>query len=290
MKVRELHASEIVTYNLCPRMYRYQYVDRLVPNVTDHKPFLGRGVHKGLEVYYSSSPHNAEAGLAAYVQWIQEETAKMSTDMPPDVAEQYQKDFELGQKMLEHYFSWAQANDGFEVVSMEQPFEVPIWTPRGRRAPKVKHVGRFDGIVRDIYGSLWLMEFKTYSQVPSESDLRLDQQAGYYLVAARQLFPDDTVAGIIYTILKKVDPARAKSEPIYRTWVMRNEHEIEVLRRRLYHVYKRISEDKLFIPTPGQHCGWRCAYKQLCIAEEDGSDVNQLVEAFFTQKQEEEAA
>jgi hypothetical protein len=286
-KMRELHASEIVTYNVCPRMYRYQYVDKLVPNVPDHKPFLGSGVHKGLEAYYTDPSRRPEVGLDAYTKWMEEETAKISPDMTPEQVEEFQKDFELGKKMLAHYFEWARANDGFEVVSMEQPFEVPIWTPSGRKVPRVRHVGRFDGIVRDIYGSIWLKEFKTYSQVPSESELRLDAQAGFYLVAAEQLFPNDRVVGIIYTILKKVDPDRARGETVYRYWVMRNEHELQVLRKRLYVMYKRIAGDKEFPPTPGHHCGWRCSYRQLCIAEEDGSDVKDLVNTFYIKKEEE---
>lgn len=288
--MRELHASQITTYSVCPRMYRYQYVDRLIPKVTDHKLFLGTGVHQALAAYYEDDRRDADLAMRVYEAWVDVQMSEHRADMTPEVEEQFQKDAELGRKMLANYFPWARANDAFEVLAVEQPFAVPIWTPRGKPLRGVRQVGRFDGIARDIYGHLWLMEHKTYSQVPSESELRLDAQAGYYLVAAQQLFPDNPVVGVIYTILRKVDPARAKGDVIYRTRVMRNEHELEQLRNRLYVMYKRITSDKYFPPTPGMHCGWRCSYRQLCIAEEDGSDVMELINAFYETKNEKEVA
>lgn len=47
----EIHASQISAYQTCPRMYRYQYVERLVPRVTSPKLFIGRGCHEGLAAY-----------------------------------------------------------------------------------------------------------------------------------------------------------------------------------------------------------------------------------------------
>jgi hypothetical protein len=262
-------------------MYRYQYVDNLIPKVTDHKLFLGTGVHHALAAYYENDRRDSDFAMRVYNAWVELEMSRCASNMTLEVEEQFKKDAELGRKMLTNYFPWAMANDAFEVAAVEQPFAVPIWTPQGKPLRGVRQVGRFDGIARDIYGHLWLMEYKTYSQVPSESELRLDAQAGYYLVAAQQLFPDDQVMGVIYTILRKVDPARAKGDVIYRTRVMRNGCELEQLRNRLYVMYKRITSDKYFPPTPGMHCGWRCAYKRLCIAEEDGSDVKELIDVFY---------
>lgn len=286
--MRYLHASEITTYSVCPRMYRYTYVDRYAPKVTNHKLFLGSGVHAGLAAYYSDPWRSPQVGLDAYTKWVSKKMEEMLPDMTPEEQEQFDADARLGAKMLSAYFDWARAHDTFEVVTVEQEFETPVWKPNGKPARGIRHKGTFDGIARDVYGRLWLMEHKTYSQVPSESELRLDAQAGYYLVAAQQLFPNESVQGVIYTILRKVDPERAKSSIVHRSMVLRNQHEIDHLRERLYLMYRRITEDKHYLPTPGFHCGWRCAYRQLCIAEEDGSDVNELIAAFYTVQKENE--
>lgn len=279
--MRELHVSEITAYNACPRMYKYSYVDNLVPKVNDRKLFLGSGVHKALEAYYSGKD-----ALVAYEEWTKTELEKMAENMTPDDLTQFDEVIAMGRRLVEYYVPWAKANDTFEVVAAEQEFAVPIWAPDGP-VKDAAHVGRFDGIARDIYGGLWLMEHKTYTQIPSESALRLDPQAGYYLVAAQQLFPNEEVKGVIYTIIRKVDPNRARGEIVHRYRVLRNGHELERLRHRLYQMYKIITSDTEFIPTPGMHCNWMCRYRQLCIAEEDGSDVGALKDAFYTVRERE---
>lgn len=279
MAVREIHASEISTYKTCPRMYRYTYVKSLVPKTPSDKLFVGTGVHKGLAAYYSG-----EDPIAVYNNWLTAEIERLSQDAWPDQLRELEEKGALGAKLLEAYVKWAQANDSFEVIAVEQPFSVPIWTPKGRKSPGVRHVGTFDGIVRDIYGKIWLMEHKTYSQFPNETVLRLDEQAGYYLLAASQLFPNDTVTGVIYNVIRKTNPDRAKSDIIRRYTVIRNYHELSELKKRLYYAYRAIATDKICAPSPGFHCSWKCGYTSLCVAEEDGSDVKALIDALYTKK------
>ncbi len=272
----ELHVSQINTYNACPRMYRYQYVDCLTPKIYDHKLFLGTGVHFALANYYSGNDP-----LVAFNTWVEEELAKLPPNTDPETLKEFEKDADLGRALITHYVPWAQANDAFNVLAVEQEFVIPIRNPKTGRRCHAVYAGKFDGIAEDVYGNIWLMEHKTYSKIPSESELRLDSQAGYYLVAAQEVFPNKRVLGVIYTILRKVHPAKAKSEVIYRTQVLRNGCELALLQRRLYEMYRIIRSDKLFIPTPGFHCGWMCRYRQLCIAEEDGSDAQELVNALY---------
>ncbi|WP_026487666.1 PD-(D/E)XK nuclease family protein [Caldanaerobius polysaccharolyticus] len=276
MPVFELHASQITTYQTCPRMYRYQYVEHLVPKVTSPKLFLGRAGHAALAAYYSGKD-----ALAAYEADINQQLAQIEPYASPEEWDEFQSQAELGRKLIEAYVPWARANDTFRVLAVEQSFVVPIWGEK-RRISNAYYVGTFDGIAEDIYGNIWLMEHKFYKSVVSETVLRLDSQAGYYLMAASQLYPDRKVVGVIYTIIRKVDPVRARGGIIHRTRVLRNQHEIEGLRYRLYRIYRQIKTDKLFIPAPGFHCGWKCPYRELCVAEEDGSDVEGIKDMLFT--------
>jgi hypothetical protein len=275
----EMHVSQITAYQTCPRMYKYQYVERLAPRLTNPKLFLGKAGHAALAAYYQR-----QDALQAFDTDVQAQLEQMSPYMDPDSYLEFQEQAVLGRKLVEHYVRWAQENDDFRPIAIEQRFAVPVYAEDGRQVPGVYYIGVFDGIAEDVYGNLWLLEHKFYSSFVSETVLRLDSQAGFYLVAASDLYPDRNVVGVIYTMIRKVDPAKAKSSIIRRHKVFRNVYEQMQLRRRLYHLYQQIYHDSLFIPSPGFHCSWKCPYTELCIAEEDGSDTEALKEMLYTTK------
>lgn len=277
----EIHASQISTYKTCPRMYRYQYVDRLVPKVESEKLILGKGGHAALQAHYSG-----QDAVAAYDAWAQEQLGRFSAVAWPDELEKIESQLALGRKLVAYYVEWAKRNDGFRVLSAEQQFRVPVWSPKGRKVKGVWHAGTYDGVAEDVYGNLWLLEHKFYNRFPTETELRLNEQAGYYLLAATQLFPDRTVRGVIYTVIRKTNPDRAKDDVVRRWWVQRNGRELVALRNRLYHAYRAVTTDRTWMPSPGFHCTWQCAYTRLCLAEDDGSDVQELVDAFYNREEE----
>jgi hypothetical protein len=281
----EIHASQIAVYKTCPRMYRFRYVDRLVPKVESEKLVLGKGGHRALQAYYSG-----QDALATYDAWAEEQLARFSSVAWSDELAKIEDQLSLGRKLITYYVEWARRNDGFRVLSAEQQFRVPVWSPKGKKVPGVWHAGTYDGIAEDVYGNLWLLEHKFYNYFPSETELRLNEQAGYYLLAAVQLFPDRAVRGVIYTVIRKANPDRAKDDVVRRWWVQRNEHEIAALRDRLYYAYRAIAGDKVWAPSPGFHCTWQCAYTRLCLAEDDGSDTEELVDVFYTTEEEGVAA
>lgn len=275
----ELHVSQITTYQTCPRMYKYQYVERLVPRITSPKLFIGKAGHAALAAYYQRKD-----ALKAFDDDVKAQLEPMLADLDPDTYLEFQQQAELGRKLIEHYVQWAQMNDDFRPIAIEQQFAVPVYDEDGCQVPGVYYIGVFDGIVEDVYDNIWLLEHKFYSNFVSETVLRLDSQAGFYLTAAADLYPDRNVVGVIYTMIRKVDPAKAKSSIIRRHKVFRNTHEQLQLKKRLYHLYRRIYSDDLFIPSPGFHCSWKCPYTELCIAEEDGSDTEALKEMLYTTK------
>lgn len=269
MEIFELHTSQISDYRTCPRLYYFRHVERLAPKTDSPKLFLGSAVHYGIAAYYTR-----QDPFEAYDQYTTEFSNSDSELI---------KQIDLGRKLLEAYVTFARAKDNFEPVAIEQAFAVNIFQPCGntyRKLRGVKSVGRFDGIVRDDYGKIWLMEHKTCSSYPSDVELRLNEQAGYYLLAARQLF-DEPITGFIYNLIRKVDPKKAKTSVVERRRVTRTETELASLIGRLYRVYKQITRDKYFDPNPGMHCNWKCAYQQLCLGMEDGIDINPLKEELF---------
>lgn len=287
MHLKEVHGSAISSYKTCPRMYYYNYVEGLIPKTESAKLSLGRGVHQALAAYYAALGRemSEKAARAAYDEWAKEMEAvlAMSAIAADDEAA---KNIALGGAMLDEYLKFAAQNDDFFPYlvdgkpAIEVSFRAPVWSPTGQRVRGVWHVGTFDGVVQDSRGRLWLLEHKTAKDFPAELSLRLDEQVGFYLLAALQLFGTQP-AGVIYNVIRKVDPKRAKTDTVKRWRLVRSGHELFAMRDRLYHAVSTIRRDKVFMPSPGFHCVWKCAYTTLCECDHDGTDATPLKEHFF---------
>jgi putative RecB family exonuclease len=268
--VPQIHTSQISSYQVCPRMYYFAYVKKLVPIVESPKLMFGRGVHKGLEIYYQT--RKREDALVAYRKWLAEQDAPVEETTSENAA--------LGEQLLNSYIDYATKQDTFKTVAVEQQFVVPIWRPDGSPS-EYEHVGTVDGVVRNtIYGDLWLLEHKTARNFPTEFELQLNAQVSHYLLAAQQLF-DEQVRGVVYNVIRKVNPNRAKTPVIMRRLITRTPAELRNTMDQMYRVAERISHDEYFDPAPGFHCSWRCTYQQLCMCMQDGTDYTQLAAQMY---------
>jgi len=261
-------------------MYKYKYVDNIVPRVDNPKLFLGRGVHAGIAAYYEGKDP-----LKAFDDWLEGAASKIPDDARPADVESIIEPVRLGRKLVGAYVDFARQNDDFEVVAIEQDFRTPVWsmnpdTCELEVVPDVFHRGRLDGVVRDKNGRLWVLEHKTCAQFTNPILLQKSEQTGYYVLACKQLF-DEPVVGTIYNLIRKVDPAKARTDMIRRELVPCNDYEVGSYINRLYNAYNRIVTDDIMDPSSGQHCTWMCPYRVLCTGEDDGSDVASVVDELF---------
>lgn len=69
-----------------------------------------------------------------------------------------------------------------------------------------------------------------------------------------------------------------KREKFYR-----NQNEIRNQNYRIYNIAHDIYAGKgaKIYYRPNRDCGWRCAYKDLCLAQQDGSDIDYLIGSLF---------
>lgn len=115
--------------------------------------------------------------------------------------------------MLQHYTEWVEqdtskwSDKNLDFWKLETTFSVPFRTPSGRPSPRVFLAGRFDGVVRrKDDGSYWLLEHKTTRSISElVSSLDNDEQAGAYLIAAKELLSIQP-AGVLYNVLRKKVP------------------------------------------------------------------------------------
>ena len=115
--------------------------------------------------------------------------------------EEYASSLTLGLGMLDHYESFAKANDDFEVLFVERTFEVEIPGIEG-----AKYSLTPDGVVRDRFDRIWIIEHKTDKSIPENTDyLLMDEQCGRYILGL-YLATGMWAEGVIYNIARKKVP------------------------------------------------------------------------------------
>lgn len=287
--VSSIHVSGIKEYKTCPRMYYFGRVLELEPIRSNDKLSIGSGFHIGVGAYYQNN-RSADVAFRYYDTWAELLRESYNTDgLLVDTAS-LEGMIDDGRRYLGFYLDYAQTHDDFEVYAIEQTFEVPLWTPLDRKLRGVTHKGTFDGLIRDRQGKLWVMEHKTAAAFPSMGELDRDEQAGMYLLAALQLF-DEPVYGTVYNVTRKLKTSTRSKDPIVdRFYVMRNKNQLLSLRDNAYHTVQRMRRDDKYlqyVPSPGMHCGWMCAFPSLCEAMNDKDDWRAIANVWFKKRDEE---
>jgi len=279
----QLRNSQRSCFKDCRKKYEYDYIVGLRPKIPSRKLHLGTLVHEALAYYYNPANMlslSAENALALYKDRTHQELIKLQ--LPQDMLAEFEKDKELGYNMLKYYFEeFAPENDDFEVLSVEQEIQARVKTPTGH-ASHVLFGGRVDGTVSRQKQNL-IMEHKTAASVDTNG-LILDEQMSAYMWGSREMGMQ--IDGVIYNILRKVNPysARSKAPYVHREIIYRNETELKNQGKQLYQEAQDIRSCKNFYRTPSRDCNWKCDYRNLCIASLDGSDVDYLIEANYTKE------
>jgi len=172
--------------------------------------WFGTAMHYALEDYHG---HN-EFGkpMEALVHFPERWLEASDQPLPDDTYDL----LELGDKMLKYYMLWDKQN-GREYKTwwyegepqVEITFSIDMKTRRGRR---FQYSGRFDRIVKDPMGALWIQDYKTAKRLPSKTYLQIDAQAGAYAWAARRIFGVH-FEGVIFTHLLKQVAKGPKFKP-----------------------------------------------------------------------------
>lgn len=192
----ELTISDVKSFKSC-RTY-WDFNSSLRQNLTPKRRAahfaFGDVMHEAFRHYYLGDDP---------VEYFREHSNELIKDVDP-AYQGYEKLTELidmGPKLLSAYVSWAKPRDNFEVIAQEERHVVRLngVTPGSFLSFK------FDMLIK-MNGKHWLWDFKTTSQMPTDTEfLTVDDQAVAYQAAAEKHF-GFPVAGIIYQYIRKKNP------------------------------------------------------------------------------------
>jgi hypothetical protein len=200
-----IHVSDIGAFLQCRRAWNFSSnLRQHLTTIEPYKPFyLGTCVHKFFECYYDPMMRVVDG-----YDW--RNTALTDLFSAPN----YIKEFiDFGEQLFDQYLTW-QIEDksllgdcNFRPLSVEQSFDVPIYTPNGGRSSTVRFAGRVDGVWRSkVDGKLYLHEIKTTSSIDSRiGQLQFEMQPTAYMLAMREVY-NEPIAGVVYTLLRKKLP------------------------------------------------------------------------------------
>jgi hypothetical protein len=195
--ITRISATEVKAFAECRLAWHYSSANRMNirPKQAPMALFFGTGIHAALDQYYGKGVDPAQA----FKVWWDVELEQLF-DTYPNAADtldfaKLNTNKELGVGMLEHYVVWAKGQDNFKVLFTEIEFEVPIPGTDGLL------VGRFDGIVQDPAGYLWILEHKTFSVEPDYRALLIDAQTGKYQWACQELIRLGKLPGVPTTAI-----------------------------------------------------------------------------------------
>lgn len=205
-----LTVSELRCFRACPRRHYYQYVRRLRHASEAAALRFGSLIHRALETWFEVSKHidptnaeHRETRLAAAVASL--------LDGNPDPI-----DLAKARPLICGYdVRWG--TEPFEVLAVEQQFNVPLLNPETGAASRTYSLGgKIDAAIR-LNGQELLVEHKTASGDIGPGSgywerLRIDGQISVYFAGAKGLGLQ--VDGCLYDVIGKVALRQSKATPL----------------------------------------------------------------------------
>ncbi len=249
--------------------------------------WFGSGIHYALEDKYGDKRFvNAQDAFQAYVD---------ATLIAGTAPEHYAEDSVLALGMLRYYEDvWLEIEiDGAKrneletfvfngVPQIEQKFRIKIEVPN-KIYPDVYYEGIFDRVIVDEIGRLWVLDYKT-TQRFTKSDIYMNQQALTYYWAAKHLYPEKKVAGVVWwqfakrdpfdkdTRKQKINPTKDEDEYIKREWIpMKDINANNEYKNMCLQVRDMLNPNTSIYPSYGTHCRW-CSFRTSCQIKLDKDD------------------
>ncbi|WNM69969.1 exonuclease [Rhodococcus phage GuyFagieri] len=213
-----LRTSERKDFKRCPQRWWWAWRDGLRPAKQKHGAlWFGTGIHLALEKWYVVGTERGRDPVETWREFVGEQVEFIKVQIENGEAPEGSQTLwveagELGEAMLVAMKEEYGLDEDWEVLAVEESFEVKIAKP-GTREAVVVYAGTFDLVARQIStGKVYLWDHKTAKSIQT-GHLPLDDQAGSYWALANYVLRQkgiigkrEFIHGIVYNFLMKSPP------------------------------------------------------------------------------------
>lgn len=282
--------SEMSKFQRCRRQWALLYYYRWAVDPTTANPtgaaLLGTRIHAAMEAYYGYGIDPLTALGIIY------DTA---CHQRPDRVDDLQGEHSWAATMVSGYLDWAAENgldEEHEVVATERELETHIILTNGEMAVVT---GKLDQIVRrTLDGALQLRDWKTVATLGKADTILIDPQMRIYSALLAVSSGGMRVDGALYTMmLRSKRTARARGPFYEQVFVRYNDTEQASILTRVTGILDDMDRvtrqlnagvDHRLVAYPNpipDRCAWDCPFLQVCPMFDDGSRVNDALEATY---------
>jgi RecB family exonuclease len=312
--VRLVSNSEVQTYKDCPRRWWLAWYRGLTQRTADVQSpaATGNRIHAALAAYYVPDGETAADPLRTLEQAQREDLAAFEAQIPTSFDDgdwpgsdkvwelehlSLRSQFDLEHAMISGYMEWiveTGVDVELEVIQSEAYVEAifvrPTWS--------VKLIGKLDArVIHRVTGRRKFIDHKTVGSL-HDPVLGLNQQMLHYQLIEFLNTDEGQVRcdGALYNMLRKVKRTRASKPPYYaRVPIDHNIHELTNYQKQLTHAINALEsaslaldlkvEHHLVVPArPSRDCVWKCQFFRICRMFDDGSRVEDAVEALYEKR------
>lgn len=286
--------SGMKTWKDCQLKHFFSYFKKVqqAGNTSPNNPFVFGSIgHDALENWYA--PHtyhlNDAASKAATNSWKRYWDHDFFKDERTADWALLLNDIHL---CLDNYYKHYES-EKMRPIASEMPFNVPILEGKIELYGKVDNVMEYRGEEKSE-DLVYFLENKFYKTIPTDTQyLQWDFQVSVYFLIGRMLY-GDKFGGILYNIIRKKEPVRAKDVPLYhREEIYRTDSQLKSILKfvavqamQMNSVY---SKGPLYlVPALDGNPLWsnmckRCEFNNdLCRAFREGGDWEAIIEAAYT--------
>lgn len=206
-----LRTSERGTFQRCRFKWYLEFYEQLKPD-TDAPPLrFGTLVHSALAEFYLPGIKRGHKPAETFMRLYEADLASTPGYSEAELDEAWAEHADLGVVMLERYYDHYGADDEWEVLVTEWPFQTIVYHPV-RQAPWFWYVGILDGVWRNrITGKKVIPDHKTTQSIQFNY-LAMDRQATSYwtfgvdaMIEQGLLKPDgsEMLDGMLFNFLRK---------------------------------------------------------------------------------------
>jgi hypothetical protein len=204
--ITTITSSELSAFLECPLKWKFRYKELLVSKKPKSKLNLGTAVHDAIEFFYKNM---ALEDVRVYQQYALdrfnkeiEKHAEQGGWPPSD--EEIEAGRELAQSLIEQYVLYCRRHDEFEVVSLEEEFDLPVINPHtGEEHENLRLLGKIDGWVQHNNHN-FMMEHKTGAQFANDWWWKYLSQLDLYIYAMQRKHDVTFKGGWFNGLYKKI--------------------------------------------------------------------------------------